>query len=74
MDPVTLKLFVDAIASGIGVASQIAKLAQRVQAGEQISLKEIKVEQAKVNTAVSNWDDVAKGAKEVSGTNGHKDN
>ena len=52
-------LLIQLIAEGVGVAKEIADLARRVQAGEEITNAEIEVARAQVAASVAKWDQAA---------------
>jgi len=56
-------LILKLVSEGVGVAKEIADLATRVQAGEQITYEEIEQARQQVATSVSKWDEAA-GKKE----------
>jgi len=48
------------VSEGVGVAKEIADLAKRVQAGDEITDAEIEQARNKVAESVANWDDASK--------------
>lgn len=54
------ELIIALVAEGIGVASQIADLAQRVKKGETITDAEIDEVREAVSDSVASWDAAAK--------------
>ena len=52
-------LLLQLIAEGVGVAKEIADLARRVQAGEEITNAEIELARAQVAASVAKWDQAA---------------
>ena len=63
MSTASILLVLKLVAEGVGVAKEIADLAKRVQAGEEITNTEIELAQAQVTDSVAKWD-AAAGAKE----------
>ena len=57
MDYQSVGLLIGLIAEGIGVASELQRLAVRIQKGEIISRDEIEKQRALIRTAVKGWDE-----------------
>ena len=60
MSTASILLILKLVAEGVGVAKEIADLAKRVQAGEEITNAEIELARKQVAESVANWDDAAK--------------
>jgi len=63
VDTQSILLILKFVAEGVGVAKEIADIAKRVLAGEQITDAEIEQARLQVAESVANWDKAA-GAKE----------
>jgi len=61
MSTTSILLILKLVSEGVGVAKEIADLAKRIQAGEEITNAEIELARAQVAESVSNWDDSVKG-------------
>ena len=61
MDPASVILILTLVSRGVGVASQIVALANKVKAGERISQAEIDEAESAVASAVARWDDTPSG-------------
>lgn len=59
MSTATALLVLKLVAEGVGVAKEIAELARRVEAGEEITQTEIDLAREQVAQAVKNWDEAA---------------
>jgi len=66
MSTTSILLVLKLVSEGVGVAKEIADLAKRVQAGEEITNAEIELARTQVAESVSKWDAAAgAGAKET---------
>ncbi len=59
MNTQSILLILQLVSEGMGVASEIAALAKRVQAGEEITEAEIEQARAQVAASVAKWDQAA---------------
>lgn len=57
MSTASILLVLRLVSEGVGVAKEIADLAKRVQAGEEITNAEIEQARLQVAESVKNWDD-----------------
>lgn len=62
MSTASALLILKLVAEGVGVAREIADLARRVQAGEEITNAELDLARAQVGASVEKWDAAAKDA------------
>ena len=56
IDLAVIMMFIKLISEGVGVASEIADIAKRLNAGEEITLEEIQAARKVVDDAVAGWD------------------
>jgi len=56
MDATSIRLILDLICTGVGVASKHKELARRVRAGEVITDEEITEAKKEASDAVNTWD------------------
>lgn len=56
MDITSALLITRLVSEGVGVAKEIAELANRVRAGETITQEEINLAREQVKQSVANWD------------------
>ncbi len=64
MSTQSVLLILRLVAEGVGVAKEIADLARRVQAGEEITNAELELARAQVAASVEKWDAAAKEAQD----------
>ncbi|HUS74305.1 MAG TPA: hypothetical protein VMY06_14690 [Sedimentisphaerales bacterium] len=65
MSTASILLVLKLVSEGVGVTKEIADLAKRVQAGEEITNAEIELAQAQVADSVAKWDAAAGGKEDL---------